>query len=96
MRAELIDPRDGTNETTAPTYRVFFWSDDGSTCEDWELSEADLDEVLTWIPSRSAGRTHTLWAVTREANGVHLVRLRGIDPPAPAEIWPRWARPERR
>lgn len=96
LRAELIDPRGGTSESTDPTYRVFFWSDDGGTCEEWELSEVDLDEVLAWIPSRSAGRTHSLWAVTREPSGAHLVRLRGIDPPAPPETWPRWARLERR
>lgn len=93
MRAEPIDPRDGTSESTAPSYRVFFWSDEG-VCEEWELSEADLDEVLTWILEHSAGRSHSLWAVTRDPHGVHLVRLRGIDPPAPAGTWPTWARPE--
>lgn len=96
MRAELIDPRHGTDQSAAPSYRVFFWSDDDGSCEEWELFESDVDEVLAWIPEQSAGRSHSLWAATHHPGGVHLVRLRGIDPPAPAETWPRWARFERR
>ncbi|WP_166878846.1 MULTISPECIES: hypothetical protein [unclassified Salinibacterium] len=89
MQARTIDPRDQTTEVVDPAYRVFFWT--GMECEAWELSEADLDEVLSWIAANSAGRMHSLWAVTRSLGEVELVRLRGFDPTAPVDTWPRWS-----
>lgn len=90
MRALPVDPRDQTSEVVAPSYRVFFW-DRPTSCEEWELSEVDLDEVLAWISARADGRAHSLWAVVQRDAGVEHVRLRGVDPPAPADVWPAWA-----
>ena len=88
MRAERIDPRDQTSQVDDPRYRVYFWAAGGGAKEEWQLSDADLDEVLEWIPSQSQGRTHSLWAVTRTATGVCLIRLRGIDTePNQRPIW---------
>ncbi|WP_133755308.1 hypothetical protein [Naumannella halotolerans] len=97
MIATTIDPRDQTSEFDAPTYRVFFWEGNGGcACEEWELSEADLDEVLEWIPAHSHGRPHSLWAVVRGGRDeVTQIRLRGIDPPAGPDTWPVWAKEER-
>jgi hypothetical protein len=89
MRARTIDPRDQTTEVVDPAYRIIFWT--GLACEEWELSGADLAEVLSWIEANAAGRAHSLWAVTRSLGQVALVRLRGIDPTAPSDTWPRWA-----
>jgi len=92
MEAHPIDPRDQTSEVTDPAYRVYFWSDDGAASEEWELTGTDLDEVLEWIPSRSRGRSHSLWAVVRSPGDVCLVRLRGIDLDTERGTWPSWAR----
>lgn len=46
MRAELIDPRDQSTQVDDPTCRVYFWADDGGNKEEWELSGADIHEVL--------------------------------------------------
>ncbi|MCC3265264.1 hypothetical protein [Arthrobacter gengyunqii] len=91
MRAELIDPRDQTLEIDAPSYRVYFWTENGAK-EEWELSGADLYEVLEWIRSTASGRSYSLWATTRSPGNVCLVRLQGIDLDADAESWPVWAR----
>jgi hypothetical protein len=91
MRAEQVDPRDQTSEIDDPTYRVYFWEGDGSS-EEWEISETDVDGVLAWIPTRSDGRSHSLWAVVRSPGDVRLVRLQGIDAGTGLEVWPNWAR----
>lgn len=90
MRAERIDPRDQTVQIDAPSYRVYFWTDDGAK-EEWELSGADLFEVLEWLRSTADGRSFSLWAVTRSPGEVCLVRLQGIDLDADAGSWPAWA-----
>lgn len=90
----MIDPRDQTFEFEAPRYRVFFWDENGCS-DEWELCEADLDEVLYWIGGQSAGRSHSPWVVTSEGHNVTHTRLRGIDPPAPRSTWPAWARETR-
>lgn len=90
-RAELIDPRDQTLHVDDPKYRVYFWAEDGSK-QEWELSGADLDEVLEWIPLHSQGRSHSLWAVTRLPDEVCLIRLQGIDLDTRPDAWPSWAR----
>jgi len=90
MRVRPIDPRDQAREVDDPSYRVFFW-DGPTSADEWELTEADLDEVLAWIHQHSAQRPHSLWATFRTADDVVCVRLRGIDPPAPPAVWPRWA-----
>lgn len=91
MKAVPIDPRDQTSQLDDPTYRVYFWSADGSAKEEWELSEADLGEVLDWVATSSGGRRHSLWAVISTMINVTLIRLEGIDLDADAEAWPAWA-----
>jgi hypothetical protein len=90
VRAYQVDPRDQIFGVDAPRYRVYYWTG-SSSCSEWELTEADLDEVLAWVRQHADGRTHSLWVVLRRDAGVELVRLRGIDPPAPADTWPAWA-----
>ena len=70
MKAALIDPRDQTSQVDDPTYRAYFWSGVGAAKEEWELAETDLREVLAWMPTRSDGRPHSLWAVTRTGRSV--------------------------
>lgn len=89
MKAKTVDPRDQTMEVDDPVYRVYFWEEGGGAKEEWELSEGDLDEVLDWIPTRSLGRSHRLWAVIRAPQAVTLIRLRGVD--LDTDQWPTWA-----
>lgn len=91
MRTELVDPRDQTTQVNDPTYRVYFWADDGGAKEEWELSGADLHEVLKWIPTQAKGRSYSLWATTRSPGDVCLIRLQGIDLDTDTESWPSWA-----
>ena len=90
MRARRVDPRDQTLEMNDPRYRVYFWTE-SSACEEWELTETDLDEVLIWLSQHADGRTHSLWVALQRDAEVELVRSRGIDPPASADTWPAWA-----
>ena len=90
MLASPIDPRDQTSEVDDPVYRAYFW-DSPASCDEWELAEADIDEVLEWVRANGRGRPHSLWVVVRGEQGVQLVRLRGIDPTAAPDTWPAWA-----
>lgn len=94
MRATQVDPRDQTSEVDDPAYRAYFWNSPGS-CDEWELTGADIDEVLEWVRANSRGRPHSLWAVVRSDQAVELIRLRGIDPTADRDTWPTWARETR-
>lgn len=79
MRARPVDPTDQTLEVDDPAYRVYYWTG-FSECDEWELAEADLDEVLAWSTrTQPAARTASGWSLYRDAE-VELVRLRGIDP----------------
>ena len=91
MHAMPVDPRDQNWESDSPAYRVYFWQDMAS--DEWELSEADIDEVLAWADAHADGRTMTVWVVHRDSEGVGLIRLAGIEPPAAPENWPSWASP---
>lgn len=89
--ASPIDPRDQTSEVDDPAYRAYFWDGTGG-CDEWELAEADIDEVLDWVRANSRGRRHSLWAVVRSDQDVQLIRLRNIDPTAGPDTWPTWAK----
>lgn len=98
MHARPIDPRDQRWESGGPAYRVFFWSelsgtdpDPGWQSDEWELSGADIDEVVTWVCDHAAGRRASLWVVTRSGTDVTHSRLAGSDPTASEDTWPRWA-----
>jgi hypothetical protein len=100
VRATPIDPRDQRRESDSPAYRVYFWQSVGSgegsgwQSEEWELTEADVDEVLAWADAQAGGRTMSVWVVVhRDAGGVGLIRLAGIDPTADPGAWPSWASP---
>jgi hypothetical protein len=93
MRCTPIDPREQTWQDDAPSYRVFLWDRHGGACEEWEISEADVDEVLAWTDDRTGDGSASVWVVQHRADRVGHIRLRGVDPTAPADTWPRWATP---
>ncbi len=59
VRVRPVDLRDQTLEFDDPHYRVYVWIG-SSTCDEWELTETDLDEVLTWVSQNANGRTYSL------------------------------------
>lgn len=79
--AQPIDPRDIKVEWNADTYRVYFWSSDGSRCDEYELTGAgDVREVITWADSDAGGRTPEIF-VRHDHPPLHgLVRLAGRRP----------------
>lgn len=95
MQAIPVDPRDQRWESGGPSYRVHFWepAGDGWRSEEWELSQADVDEVLAWASARAGGRSMSVWVAHRDSDGLGLIRLAGIDATAAPEAWPDWAAP---
>ena len=77
-----VDPRDQTSEVDAPRYRVCLWN--GSDSDEYEITGADVPEVLARADRSAAGRTYSLWACLPAGQdvGVNLVRLAGWNPPA--------------
>ena len=83
MNIAQVDPRAQTEEVDDPRYRVYFWQ--GSTHSyEYEITEADVQDVLAWADRSAAGRTYSLWVClpARADGGVNLVRLAGWDPTA--------------
>ncbi|TJY64044.1 hypothetical protein E4J89_19055 [Arthrobacter sp. CAU 1506] len=79
MDTTTVDPRDQTWEVDRPRYRVYFWA--GTNSDEWEVSGADIPEVIDWAESNREGRSYTLYACV-PVDGLGLVRLAGVDPTA--------------
>lgn len=85
MDARPVSPTDQTREVGDPEYRVFFWSRPTVprgmwTSDEWELSNAEVPEVLEWAELHRAGRVASVWAVIPNDDGVTHIRLLGRDP----------------
>jgi hypothetical protein len=89
MWARGVDPRDTQWEDPHPAYRVYFWrqlrSQDprsGWESDEWEIGDADVDEVLSWARNNAQGRRFVIYVsiVNDLAHGPGLVRLLGSDP----------------
>jgi hypothetical protein len=78
MQTMGVDPRDQTGELEDPRYRVYFWA--GTASDEWEISGADVQEVLARAEANRGDRTYTLYACVPEKDGLGLVRLAGEDP----------------
>jgi hypothetical protein len=95
MDVRPVDPRDTGWEITSPSYRVYFWEaqppppgaqDDavGYRSSEFEITGADVAEVLAWAEATAAGESSfTLYGVIEHGGERGLVRLAGIDPTAP-------------
>jgi hypothetical protein len=76
VRATPVDRGDQWWENDGPAYRVYFWTGE-SRCDEWELTEADVDEVLACADAQAGGRTMSVWVVHRDDDGVGLIRFGG-------------------
>jgi hypothetical protein len=87
MHVPPVDPRDTRWEVDRPSYRVYFWTrhetPDGSLApasDEWEVSDADVDEVLAWASSAARERSFVVYACASDSEGLGLVRLLGSAP----------------
>jgi hypothetical protein len=86
MQARPSDPRDTRWEVDHPAYRVYFWQrsgdrlDSGWASEEWQVEDADVQEVLTCASNDKAHRPYTLYVCGSCAGGPGLIRLHGSDP----------------
>jgi hypothetical protein len=86
LQARPVDPRDVNVEVDAPTFRVYFWrSAPGLACREFEVTGADVDEVIEWAEgNKAADETFELGVLTPVAGMHHedvvLTRIKGTDP----------------
>jgi hypothetical protein len=74
-----IDPRDQRWEVDTPAYRVYF-HDARGTSDEYELTGADVTEVLAWAEAERRGRTYVAYVCATSRDGLGLLRLAGADP----------------
>jgi hypothetical protein len=78
-----VDPRDTRWERYAPAYRVYFW--DGGSSDEYEITDADVPEVLAWAETQAqrTNRTYVLWLRHEDRHdGPGLIRLAGWEQPS--------------
>ncbi len=80
MQTSPVDPRDQTWEIDKPSFRVHFHDSDRRS-DEYEVRDAEVDEVVAWAQSGARGRTFVVY-VCVPFEGLGLVRLLGKDPNA--------------
>ena len=76
-----MDPRDIEVEWDARTYRVYFWSQDGSRCDEHVLSGAqDVREVVAWADANAGNRVPEIFVRHDHSPQHGLIRLAGGRP----------------
>lgn len=92
MKIRSVDPRDESWGDYRPPYRVYFWrrsttsvdrpdAEAGYDSEEFEVTAADVEEVLAWASSTAgAGRTYTVYVLRQDRDGLGLIRLSCEDP----------------
>ncbi|WJV50996.1 hypothetical protein [Streptomyces flavofungini] len=83
MHVRAVDPRDTTWEHDDATYRAYFWEASPGASDEYEVTGADVEEVLTWVRARAeeTGSAYTLYARVTDNGGEGspgLVRLSGV------------------
>ncbi|MFI1539744.1 hypothetical protein [Streptomyces anandii] len=61
-------------------YRVYFWDTASNHSHEYQVSEADIDEVLTWVRRKadSHGWSYTVYVKVSDEGQPGLVRLCGV------------------
>jgi len=83
VKVEAVDPRDTTWEDHHPVFRVYFWRGaHGWSSDEYEITDADVAEVLDWAGSQlpAKGTEFAVYLRRSEANEQGLVLLVGRDP----------------
>lgn len=87
-----VDPRDQVEGVDDPRYRVYFWDRDQNRSDEYEITGADVHEVLAWADHNVRGRTYSVWvSLPTTGQGVNLLRLTGWHGPDDDEGRPQHA-----
>ncbi|QDQ15881.1 hypothetical protein [Streptomyces spectabilis] len=80
MHVRGVDPRDTTWEHDAATYRAYFWDRASTASDEYEVTGADVEEVLAWARAKAAetGSACTLYVRVTDEGRPGLVRLGGV------------------
>lgn len=91
LETRPVDPRDVSIEESDPTYRVYFWSNDGGRCREFDAVGADeVGEVIAWADASVRKDEHDIlgirWEETPTPPGsavpsVVFIPLKGDPPP---------------
>ncbi|MFE6776415.1 hypothetical protein [Streptomyces sp. NPDC057702] len=80
MRVRGVDPRDTSWEQEDATYRAYFWDRSTGVADEYELTGADVGEVLAWVRAKTeeTGSTYTLYVRVTDGGKPGLIRLTGV------------------
>ncbi|MET7380292.1 hypothetical protein ABZT08_15980 [Streptomyces sp. NPDC005526] len=80
MNIRPVDPRDMTWEQDHAVYRVYFWDTAKNHSHEYEVTEADIDEVLDWTrrEAKSRGWSYTVYVKVSDEGQPGLTRLCGV------------------
>ncbi|MFJ8677701.1 hypothetical protein [Streptomyces sp. NPDC093589] len=80
MRVREVDPHDTTWEQDDATYRAYFWDRSARASDEYEVTGADVEDVLAWARAKAAeaGSTYTLYVRVADEGRPGLVRLSGV------------------
>ncbi|MEU7428951.1 hypothetical protein [Streptomyces sp. NPDC040750] len=80
MHICTVDPRDTTWEQDHAVYRVYFWDTASNHSHEYQVSDADIDEVLTWVrrEADSRGWSYTVYVEVSDGGQPGLVRICGV------------------
>ena len=80
MHIRPVDPGDITWEQDHAVYRVYFWDTGRNHSHEDQVSEDDIDEVLTWTrrEAESHDWRYTVYVKVSDEGQPGLVRLCGV------------------
>ncbi|WP_030677377.1 hypothetical protein, partial [Streptomyces sp. NRRL B-1347] len=81
MHVRGVDPRDTTWEHDDATYRVYFWDRSAQASDEYEVTDADVEDVLTWARTKAeeTGSAYTLYVSVTDQGKPGLIRLSGAQ-----------------
>jgi hypothetical protein len=79
LRVSAVDPRDIEWEEGHPTFRIYFWSAEGSS-DEYELSGASVTQALECAVGNATGRTWDLWVRVDDGRRGLIWLQRGSGP----------------
>ncbi|MEI5101694.1 hypothetical protein RB200_28325 [Streptomyces sp. PmtG] len=80
MHVQGVDPRDTDWEHDDATYRAYFWDRTSTVSDEYEVTGADVEEVLAWVRAKAeeTGSAYTLYVRVTDGGKPGLVRLSGV------------------
>lgn len=75
-----VDPQDTSWEQDDATYRAYFWERSARASDEYEVTGADVEDVLAWARAKAeeTGSAYTLYVRVTDEGRAGLVRLSGV------------------